>query len=636
MEIRRHIATTLLIALATGIGLAQSNGAKSTEKDTKKANFERHVADLFTLKFVDEVNRTSSEFGGYPVGNDIYYCSSSRILGPIFRSTAEGKKPLYSLYKAERKNNVLNNPEIFFSLKKLHAGPVCATPDGKTLFVTADNSDVKGKRAQKPLGLYRISLDGELSMDKFEAFKYNSPDYSVGHPTISNDGKTLFFASDMPGGKGGVDLYKVALLEDGGFGPVQNLGSKINTDSNDYFPWIGKDGSLFFSSNGHQGYGGIDVFMAYNDGDNKFSNVTNLGKSVNSEFDEFAFVLLDDCKSGFMSSNRKNGEGDDDIYRVNLSPLAGSFGLNGVITDKNTNEKLEGVTIQLISPEGEKITETLTDAEGSFRLPVEQSRNYTLLLSREDYFNGTLEANTEEAQLWKPLNIEGELEQDPKVSLDFTVLDKDNATPLSPVEVIIVDKVTGDTLRTYQVDESGKFSLSLANKRLGDEVSYDIILKKQGYVAGKKTYNGEISKSGPIAINDFLKTEMAKIDKGKDLGSMIDLKPIYFDFAKFNIREDAEVELKKIAEILNDNPEMVIELGSHTDSRGKSSRNYSLSKKRAKSSANYLKERISNPSRISSKGYGETKPVIICDSKNKCSEEDHAKNRRTEFRIVKY
>ncbi len=610
---------------------------ESLSMESARTDFRKHPSDLFTLSSIHNVNMRSSEFGGYPVKNQVFYCSSDRILGPIFTSTAEEKKPLYKLYKANRNNQNLESPEIVGSLKKIHTGPICATPDEKYMYITADNIDVTGKVDRKPLAIYKTKIGDDFETENFVAFKFNSPNYSVGHPAISRDGKILYFASDMPGGKGGVDLYKVDIHEDGTYGNIQNLGPTVNTSGDDFFPWIASDGSLFFTSDGHAGYGGLDIFMAYTGKSGKFGNITNLGSSINSKFDDFAFVLLDDNESGYLSSNREGGKGKDDIYNVSLStPLASSYELEGTLTDTHEDFKLEGVTVQLQNEKGETVAETTTDENGYFLLPVDKTKNYRLLFTKDDYLAETMDVSTNDIQLWKPISVEEDLEKDPNLALLVEVTDKDSKEPLRDVNVIIVDNILKDTIGSFNTGKGGVMEKSVPPKKMGEKISYDIILKKPGYVAGKKRFRSKVDKYGAINLSETLALEMAKIDEGKDLGKLIDLNPIYFDLGKFNIRPDAAKELDKIVEVLMDNPKISIELGSHTDSRGRSKSNQYLSKRRAKASAKYLKQRISNPERITSHGYGESKPVNNCVDGVDCPESKHALNRRTEFKIVKH
>jgi outer membrane protein OmpA-like peptidoglycan-associated protein len=187
--------------------------------------------------------------------------------------------------------------------------------------------------------------------------------------------------------------------------------------------------------------------------------------------------------------------------------------------------------------------------------------------------------------------------------------------------------------------KTGDIEKELLDKKVNDQLSYTIRLEKPGYLSKVVTFNYTILQMGRINVHETLDLTMDKIDIGLDLTSIIDINPIYFDLGKYTIRADAAIELNKIVKVMNENPAMEIELGSHTDCRGSIASNEKLSDNRAKASANYIKERITNPERINGKGYGEAQLKVDCPCegtvKSTCSEDEHQKNRRTEFVIIK-
>jgi Tol biopolymer transport system component len=165
----------------------------------------------------------------------------------------------------------------------------------------------------------------------------NSTEYSVGHPTLSQDGKWLYFVSDMPGGYGGSDIYMADILPNGELGTPVNLGSTINTEKHEMFPWVSSQGQLFFSSNGLTGLGGLDIFVAQLDEDGKVKAIKHAGPEINSPKDDFGLIFLSDGTNGYFSSNRDGGKGQDDIYSFKLiSPFNFSIQLRAVVTDLPT------------------------------------------------------------------------------------------------------------------------------------------------------------------------------------------------------------------------------------------------------------------------------------------------------------
>jgi outer membrane protein OmpA-like peptidoglycan-associated protein/Tol biopolymer transport system component len=592
------------------------------------------ATDLFSLTDLKKINSKESDFGGYPIGDHIIYCSASNVLGPIKRLDNKTKKPLYNLYKGNVKENELTSVMPMERLKKIHAGPVCITPDSKYIFITSDHATSSNASGVKKLEIYRAQVLDNYTVVDLEPLPLNSVDYSVGHPAVSKDGKTLYFASDMPGGKGGVDLYKLPLNTDGTYGAYENLGSEINTSGNDYFPWIGEDGMLFFSSDGHGGFGGLDVFVAY-PGNSGWNNLTNLGASLNSSSDEFAFILMEDGMSGYVSSNRIDGKGDDDIYAFKLlSSLKQSYQIAGIAIEKISSEPIEGLETTLLDKDGNIVATTLTDKNGKYSFDVEESQDYIVQSKKEGYFESNKPLNTDGLISGQPKLVSLEVEKDPGLALFGLVTDGATKKPIQGVKLSILDNLTGLPVGEFSTDANGNMLHPIGDKRIGDRVSYNIEISKDGYLSSRQTFNTLIEQEGKLNLHEQLNFELVTMEEGSDLGKLIDLKPIYFDLGKYAIRQDASIELDKIVKIMNDNPKMKIELGAHTDSRGSASSNMRLSDKRAKSSAKYIQDRISNPSRINGKGFGETALLNKCADGVKCLEAEHSVNRRTEFKIV--
>jgi outer membrane protein OmpA-like peptidoglycan-associated protein len=205
--------------------------------------------------------------------------------------------------------------------------------------------------------------------------------------------------------------------------------------------------------------------------------------------------------------------------------------------------------------------------------------------------------------------------------------------------VKITETATKQSVLTAVTQESGDVRSGLKENKIGDKLSYTVVLSKEGYLEKTINFAYTITSPGQINIHEILDVSMTKLDVGQDLATMIEIKPILFDLNKFNIRKDAALELEKIIKVMNQYPTMVIELGSHTDCRGSIASNTTLSDKRAKASAEYIKARITNPERIYGKGYGESKLKVDCPCegtvKSTCSEDEHQKNRRTEFIIIR-
>ncbi len=608
----------------------------------------------FVLSNLD-INSEQQDFAASYYRDKIVFASSREGVKPILRRWNWNQLPFLDVYVADEDGDQLVMPNRFSKKinRKFHDGPVAFNQEGTMAIFTRNNYQNNAEDDVIRLKLFKSTLaDGQWSAP--EPLPYNSPAYSCGHASISKDGKTLYFASDMPGGKGGVDIYKATINEDGTFGEPINMGDDVNTEGDELFPYIhASNEMLFFASDGKVGLGGLDVFVAQIKEDASTGKVMNVGAPVNTNRDDFALVLDADQKTGYLSSNRENGKGSDDIYGVKmLKPFVFGKTIKGVAKDKK-GEILAGTTVKLYDAAGKEVQSATTGDDGSYAFTVEADKNFELTGDKEKYFSGKNTASTDTPEDVVIANLE--LEKDPGLSLYALVTDKKSSLPLGGVKITLIDNMTGEKQK-FTTPATGDYLKPLNDKKLNDRGSYNLILEKEGYLGKTVTYNTEFDREGRYEVHSTLDLTLEPIEVGGDLSKIIDINPIYFDLNKAKIRPDAAIELDKIVKVMNENPNMVIELGSHTDSRGSVSSNESLSDRRAKASAQYIKERITNPDRIYGKGYGESTPntVDLTDdglypntilteefingfkSKDrKKFDKYHQMNRRTEFIIIK-
>lgn len=498
------------------------------------------------------LNTEYSDFGGFVHNSEVYFASASPRNIKKQKLYRWNNQPFLNLYKADSYVAPLEETEkdSIYELEgkrilpspintKYHESNAIFTKDGKTMYFTRVNFDGRKTRKDKKntinLKLFRAKLI-RGRWDEVTELPFNSDEYSVGHPALSNDEKTLYFTSDMPGTLGESDIFKVAIKGDK-FGEPKNLGEVINTPDKEMFPFIGEDGTLYFSSNGHIGLGLLDIFQTKLKEDGTYNKVSNLGEPFNSARDDFSFYIDKKGHKGFFSSNRKNGKGDDDIYSfIIYEEKVCHQTIYGIVRDVKTKNPIANATVKLVSQSGEVVREVFSNEKGEYtfnEMPCEALK-YSIHGSKLDH---------------KP---------DTKVALTT-------------------------------VKEDGK------------RIKADLNLI-------------------PLII-----------------GNQIVINPIYFDFDKSNIREDAQYELEDIVTVMNNHPKMVIKIESHTDSRGKKEYNRSLSDRRAKSTRDYIISRGIDANRIESAiGYGESQLLNHCDDKhrNKCTEEEHQLNRRSYFYIV--
>jgi outer membrane protein OmpA-like peptidoglycan-associated protein len=469
-----------------------------------------------------------------------------------------------------------------------------------------------------------------------ENLAINNDDFSTGHPALTNDEKYLVFSSDRPGGFGGSDLYFVSIDEQGNLGEIKNLGASVNTEGNEMFPTFDRQGRLFFASDGLPGLGGLDVFYCSS---LSALNPQNLGEPINSPFDDFHLSLDSLGTSGYLSSNRSGGAGYDDIYSVKLlRPLVSTSVFRGIVKNETDGRTIDKSKLFLIDDSGLIVDSCLSGLDGSFGFTVLSDKNYRISASKEKFATTTSNSFIPN----KEKNDAGpyEIKLRPISNIQVVVLIKDKLTqqPVDSVKLTatLSKQNTPLVVNNPEPPKRAEYIVALDGMRIGDSISLALSVERPGYLSQTVKLSDKISPDGIVPVTIFVD----KIQVGADLSKIIDIKPIYFDLGKSNIRPDAAKELDKIVQVMNDNPSMVIELGSHTDCRSSASSNLSLSDRRAKASAEYIKKRITNPARITGKGYGESMPINDCrcegEVKSSCSEPEHQLNRRTEFKIITF
>lgn len=593
------------------------------------------------------MNTSSQEFGPNYYKENMIVFSSSRN-GSKSRLWGGNNKPFLNFYKGERQEDLeLEKIKQFYRKKnkKWHEGPVSFDESGTYMAFTTNNYEGTSANDIKKLMLFTSEYkDGKWSEGK--SVPFNSSEYSVGQASLSPDGKTMYFTSDMPGGYGGTDIYKSVREGDTWSVPV-NLGPTVNTEGKEMFPFIDYDGkTLFYASDGHYGLGGLDLFMSSVRGDN-YGKARNLGAPINTSYDDFALIIDKDYKTGYFSSNRPEGHGDDDIYSFKmLKPFGKS--LRGVAKNSETGEVLSNVEVSLYDKNGDLIDKVKTDSEGRYDFLVDDaSEVFGLKFERDGELLGEMPVKLGKGQEEAVITFDEKVFA--KSKLWVKVLSEQGA--LSNVKCII--KPCEGKEEVYYTDAGGAFSKSIY-KKVGEQECFSIRYEKAGYESKEVAYNFSLDRVGQYNIEEQLnsigafsstsKTEgsieggASQVSSGVSTGSReVDYLNDYkvdFSTGSYSLTESNKRELDKIVTELTSNPDMAIEIRVHTDCVGTKKSNQLLSNNRAKEIANYLRSRVSNPSRIKSKGYGATQPLVDCD----CSIKEancHKENRRTEFKVTK-
>ncbi len=335
------------------------------------------------------INSGNADFGAVQYKDGILF-ASSRAKNDFKKNKIDPwtAKPFVSVYYAKGIEETFSEPELFIPAAKLNSnyGPVAYNKNTGEIYFTTNNPDEPEistvSHKTENLCIYSMKMEnGKFSRPV--AFEYNSRDYSVAHPYLNADGTLLYFSSDMNGTFGGMDIW-VCHRDNNHWSKPENLGKSVNTRENEIYPTVGDDGALYFSSTGHPGIGGLDIFSTYFNGE-RYVEPTNLGAPINSSDDDFALHYNIGTNSGYLSSNRYHQKENDDILsiRSNMVPLM------GFIVDKLTNEPCLGCTVYL-NKDGDNVGVLKTDRYGRFRSSVIPEKKYELVSTNKDYVNDTI------------------------------------------------------------------------------------------------------------------------------------------------------------------------------------------------------------------------------------------------------
>ena len=486
----------------------------------------RSQTKLFDEKYLDISDKKYTDFGAVLNNDNTFYFTSTRNTGR--RTYGRNEEPFLDLYTAvyNEKTGKMSDPTPVAEINsKWHDGPAAITADGNTMYFASESYKEgeyeKDKGQQTGLIFLFKATKENGKWGNVKALPFNDKRWSSANPSISKDGKTLYFSSNRQGSMGETDIWKVEIKGNDSYGKPENLGPKVNTEGKESFPYITEDDRLFFASEGRKGFGGYDIYMIdlANNGE-----PVNVGAPVNTPKDDFSFSFNSNKNIGFFSSNRL---GSDNLYMA--IPVCG---VQAIVTlrDAKTGKVISAGKIAILDDRNNVIETRTADAEGKVTYEVDCNTAYVVQGSAEGY-------NTE------------------SFPVDKTNGGKVNVmADLDPIENLIV----------------------------GDEVV---------------------------------------------------LNSIYFEYDKSNITPEAAFELNKLVGVMKSYPNMVIFAKAHTDNRGSDEYNLKLSDQRAKAVVQYVISQGISKDRITGQGFGETEPKVDCGAN--CTEEQHAQNRRNEFKIVK-
>ena len=369
-----------------------SGGITNTENFEKDLDF---MANVFSSKkqyFLKRININSqySDFGAIEHNGKIYFSSSRDEGVSVKRVYGWNEQPFLDVYVADKgsRRRVDHTSKLKGDVNSIyHDGPVAITTDGKTMYFSRNAANKFGKETDKNgishMGIYKATLIDSV-WTNIKKLAINSNDYSVQHPALNKENTRLYFSSDMPGGQGASDIYYVELFENDSIGKPQNLGAVVNTKDTEGTPFVNNEGILFFSSDGHFGLGMLDIFGTVADENGTITDVVNLGVPVNSERDDFSFTMNPDGLTGYFSSNRRGGRGDDDIYEYYRKPL---LNVRGQVVDAINSNPIPNSKIKLLDADGNEIAYMETDKDGFYEINIDRDKDYKIVASQDKYID---------------------------------------------------------------------------------------------------------------------------------------------------------------------------------------------------------------------------------------------------------
>jgi hypothetical protein len=524
-------------------------------------------------------------FGIQYYKDGVVYSSSS---GDNQKLDRYGKEFL-NLYYSPMKDGKIQDKGLFSEnlVFDYHVGAISFTSDERTMYYTRA---VRVRGGDSRIKIFQVTYDGK-EWGNEEELSINSDNYDCAYPAVTPDDKYLIFTSNMKGGHGGNDLYIVERRPNGRFGQPRNLGSEINTFGNERFPFVSGDYDLYFSSDGHIGFGGLDIFKAKHEGGTTWRNVENMMKPFNSNKDDFGYVIdPNDPKQGFLSSNRLGSGETDAIFYVeprseeeeSAKDKSGTSDMDMVPMGGLLYDEAGAIVVeQEPEPEPEKEPVVIAEPEKTVDLSM-----------YPDAFSTTVNSTF-------------------------------NGTPIEGARVVVKDDASGQIVVEGTTDRKGKVHLIIPDQYRKEGQTFDISINKGDGFNGKNMIV-DIMELEDILKNGITLTPVFDDAELDDIGTMI------IPYRGENITEEGENVIEKLAAYLRNNPKVVVKLNAHTDARGKKYNNLVTSQKVAEKAEHLLMEKGIDEKNMIPRGYGERYLLNKCKRGKLCDESEHLENRRIE------
>ena len=554
--------------------------------------------------------------------------------------TAENKKGTANDWTGRSYTDLYITDASFSSLEKYAESLMTALNDGfptfsanhQAIFFTGMNKETVSESNINTRKLQIVWAEqSACKWGKLQPFSYNSNAYSTAYPTISKNGEMLIFSSDKPGGRGGMDLYMCKKQGNEWTSPV-NLEA-LNTYGNEVFPVFQNERELVFASNGLPGLGGLDMYSTVFDG-RSFSAPQNLKAPLNSSYDDFCLTSQDGLQSGYLSSNREGSTRIDNVFHFSKAiPVAAvtglvnerPVGLRIKVLDKYTGVPLPYVSVIITDGKGQAIQKGLTGETGTLEIDELSKGAYSVQGTLNDITTTIAKVGPEDFNT-KATFIEKQVtHNDPRFTLRGLVVNASDGKPMEGVAVTCYNETSG---KDRQVTTKGDGAFFFP---LNQNSDFKVVAEKNKWLSSESveatTKGLDRSKELYVTIQLSMQEPIAN--------ATIRLKKIFYAYDKCDIVAASALELDRLIKLMNDYPDMEVELSSHTDARGSDDYNLKLSQRRADAAAAYLIAKGIPRTRFTAKGYGETILMNACKNDVPCSDIQHEENRRTEFRIIR-
>lgn len=607
---------------------------KDMDKYFEDLDAVKRLGNRYIIKNLSKIN---SEY------SDIISSSSD---GFIYFSSSRPNKAEADKYRWNNQpyldNFIMKKDSSIHSFNELntdyHDGDISINKINDDIYFTSSKPDSKvflKKDQVITTKIYKATFDN-TNLKSLELLPFNSNDFSCKNPFVDYKNNRLYFSSNKPGGIGGFDIYYVDIQN-----PIimHNLGTDTNSISDEDFFFIDENKNMYFSSNGFVGFGGKDVYTRiYEPETQTYKRVMNVGLPINTNYDDFSFIVTKD-KNGLFSSNRKNYEskGDDDIYTfletipLDLDKILQS--VSGIVTDSVTNATIKNANI-IYTDENSNEFKTVSDLNGNYKIEnLLGNKKYNVNTQAERYNSKNevfLTTSVKYDNLIKNIKLE------PAECLQLytgIITDKKTTNKLSGVKVSFYDS-SNNLISSVKTDNNGFYEIYapcgktlLYKADLNDVENPPYYAEYREYIETGKDWGKKNDKNVeliPVDSRGLISDKFGNI--------MIPTKPIYFAYNSAVVEKESEIELDKVVSLMKEHSNWKLIVESHSDMRGNDDYNLILSNKRAESTKKYMVSKGLESLRISCKGYGESKPLLDCYSKE-CSEEEHGINRRSDFII---